>query len=218
VVLAAVAFARRHRRRSWRSVAAPGIAIGVGLASVGPPHRAQASVSISVTLDDLVRASQAAAVVTPLEKQSAWEGGRIFTYTHARVDRLVAGELPSAVWVRTMGGTVDQVGQLVEGEPTLVLGQASLVFLRTAEGAASPGRIFVVTARAQGEFPIVRGKGTELRVGRGAGGGLVDGPHPGPLARDVIPGRRLEDAARAVVAAWLPRMATPAAGHESAPL
>jgi hypothetical protein len=205
VVVAAVAFARRRRRRSLRMVAALWLVIGVGLASVGSPRPAQASVSIAVTLDDLLRASRAAAVVTPLEKRSAWESGRIFTYTRVRVDRLVAGELPSAVWVRTMGGTVDQVGQLVEGEPSLALGQASLVFLRTTGGVAATGSgFFVVTARAQGEFPIVRGHDGELRVGRSAGGGLVDGPHGGPLAREVIPERRLDDVVRAVAGAWGP--------------
>src|SRR5258705_1576393 len=81
--------------------------------------RADASVSFTVPMDALVEESSAACVVSPLENKSVWENGRIATYTRAHVDRLLAGSASSEVWIKTLGGSVGDIGQIVDGEAVL---------------------------------------------------------------------------------------------------
>jgi len=170
------------------------------------PADARASVSIAVTWEGLLRESTGVAVVTHMEARSVWEDGRVVTYTHVRVDRPIAGELGagSDAWVRTMGGVAGKVGQLVEGEAVLARGRSSLLFLHPG-----PAGTLAVTARGQGQFPLVAdvdpARPAHL-VRSGATGALLpprSGAAAGPLlASDVLHGRVVEDAAREIVAAW----------------
>ena len=83
------------------------------------PREASASVAIAASLEDLARASTVIARVTPVERTSAWEDGRIVTTTRVRVDEVVAGSVAGStreLRVRTLGGRVDTIGQIVEGE------------------------------------------------------------------------------------------------------
>jgi hypothetical protein len=120
---------------------------------------AKASVQISVLFDELVRDSSAVAVVSGLEQKSVWEDGRIYTYTRVKCDRALAGDLKqgSEGWVRSMGGVVGDIGQSVSGEPALGVGTPSVVFLH-----AGPAGSFEVTARAQGQFPVVKDAATKV--------------------------------------------------------
>jgi len=169
---------------------------------------ARASVSIAVTWDGLLRESTAAALVTALDGRAIWEGDRIYTYTHVRVDRGVAGELATGdeAWVRTMGGVVGKVGQVVDGEPVLTRGQTSLLFLHPIP--ARPAGAFDVTARGQGQFPVVADEKTLPHLVRSTSAGALVAPRtPGPvatprLAADVVHGRVIDDVARDVTAAW----------------
>ncbi len=107
-----------------------------------------------------------------------------------------------------MGGVVGGVGQLVEGEPTFVTGEPSLVFLRQKPDALE------VVARAQGQFAIELGadKRPRLRSATGAGALVPPPPErvarlegrgaPPRFARDVLHGRALRDAASDISAAW----------------
>jgi hypothetical protein len=163
-----------------------------------------ASVSIAVTWEALVRESTAAAVVTPVESRSVWEAGRVITYTRVRVDTPIAGHLGAGdVWVRTMGGIVDKVGQLVEGEAVLARSRQSLLFLRTG-----PAGTFTVTARGQGQFPVVpdADPAKPAHLVRSNAVGAIVAPAAtnagAPLAADVLHGRGLDDAAREILAAW----------------
>jgi hypothetical protein len=168
----------------------------------------RASVSIAVTWDGLLRESTAAALVTALEGRSVWEGDRIYTYTHVRVERGVAGELTTGgdAWVRTMGGVVGKIGQVVDGEPVLSRGETSLLFLHPIPGR--PAGAFDVTARGQGQFPLVADEKTPPHLLRStSAGGLVAPRTPGglatpPLAADLVHGRAVDDVARDVAAAW----------------
>ena len=157
------------------------------------------------TWDALVGASTAAALVTPVSAHAVWEGGRIYTYTHVRIDRAFAGELAagSMAWVRTRGGIVDRVGQQVEGEAVFA-GGPSLVFVHPQTGG-----VYEVTARAQGQFPVTPDdpvRPAHLAANRLAGM-LVPRILPAPalppkLATDVLTDRSLDDAAREIAAAW----------------
>jgi hypothetical protein len=169
---------------------------------------ARASVSIAVTWDGLLRESTAAALVTPLDARAVWEGDRIYTYTRVHVDRGVAGELATGdeAWVRTMGGVVGKIGQIVDGEPVLTRGQSSLLFLHPIP--ARPAGAFAVTARGQGQFPLVSDAKTPPHLVRGTSAGILPPARapvstPAPrLAADVVHGRVIDDVARDVVAAW----------------
>src|SRR4051812_18271700 len=78
----------------------------------------QASASEPIRFDALVRSADAVAVVTPLEQFAAWEDGRIYTHTRVRVEQRIAGDSRTITegaeaFVRTRGGIVGDVGQLV---------------------------------------------------------------------------------------------------------
>ena len=146
------------------------------------PHvgvrEASASVAIAVSLEEIARASSVIARVTPIERVSAWEDGRIVTTTRVRVDEIVAGSIAGSareLRVRTLGGRVDKVGQIVEGEASFTTNEPSVVFLaahslRVAE--AAPG--FVVSGRAQGQLLVKRDAAGREIVRLGAVGELVE--------------------------------------------
>jgi hypothetical protein len=126
-----------------------------------------------------------------------------------RIDRVLAGDLPTGgeAVIRTMGGVVGRTGQLVEGEAVLGPGAASLLFVHTIPGRAAG--TFDVTARGQGQFPIVADddKAPPHLVRSSTVGALlaprVLGPVAiGPLAADMVHGRAVDDVARDVVTAW----------------
>lgn len=194
-------------------------------AALVAPTDASASVSIAVAFDHLVRDADAVVVTTPLESRSVWEDGRIYTYTKIKVEQGVAGELGAGAdgWVRTMGGVVGKIGQLVDGEPVFVQDKPSLLFLRKFK----EGGIYEVSARAQGQYSIqVDAKTKTKRLLRSTAAGLLLPPRgrhlepaeaePGALqtrsvqvearalrlAQDVFHERPLEDAAREIAAAW----------------
>ena len=175
---------------------------------------ANASISIAVTMDGLLSYSSAAVVAIPAEERAVWENGRIYTYTRVLVDRAVAGELAPGgeAWIRTMGGIIGKIGQRVEGEAVFVTGRPSLVFLHPG-----PVGAFEVTARGQGQFPVVLDEQKTVRLIRSSVVGALLMPRPGPrdatdaqaqgtskpqLAAEAIHGRLLDDVAQDVNAAW----------------
>jgi hypothetical protein len=185
---------------------------------VGPLHstEAPASVSVAATWDTLMHQSSAAAVVTAAESRSVWEDGRIYTYTRVHVDRPVAGDVGTSAdaWVRTMGGIVGKVGQIVEGEAAFAPGDVSLLFLR-----AGPAGSYVVTARGQGQFPVVKDEAqAPAHIVRSQAVGMLVPPRPegrrpdstcqtnagqtARLAADVLHGRPVEDVAQQIAAEW----------------
>jgi hypothetical protein len=175
-----------------------------------PPH-ARASVSIAVAFDALVKESTAVALVTPVEQKSVWENGRIYTYTRVHADNGVAGEVATGdePWVRTMGGVVGHVGQLVDGEPVLTMGRPSLLFLRPGP----PGSL-EVTARAQGQYAVTLDDAKTQRLVRSGSAGVIlppKAPQAGPVtgataiapgAQEVLHNKRVDEGLRDIGAAW----------------
>jgi hypothetical protein len=166
---------------------------------------ADASVSIRVSWDGLLRESTAAVVATPAEATTVWENGRIVTYTRLHVDRAIAGELGagSDAWVRTLGGVVGKIGQSVDGEAVFTQGQPGLLFLHPG-----PPGAYVVTARGQGQFPIVpdADPAAASHLVKSSAAGLLLLPQaPGPpslFASEMVHGRKVDEVAHDVVAAW----------------
>lgn len=198
----------------------------VPLAAATVATDAHASVMIAVGFDALVTDADAVAVVMPDEARSVWEEGRIYTYTRLRVTDGVAGDTGGReVWVRTMGGVVGKIGQLVDGEPVFTPGKPALLFLRRFKS----GGTWEVSARAQGQFPVVFDEAKkQTRLVRSANVGMLlppksapqkvegpvapqaEGPQAGAatdvskirLAGDVLHDRPLDDAKKEIAAAW----------------
>ncbi len=194
-----------------------------GAALAVPSPAAQASVSVAVYFEALVDRADAVAIVVPIDQSSVWEGGRIVTYTRLKVERPVAGQPGTEVWVRTLGGSVGNIGQNVSGEPQFTDGQSSVLFLHKVDSA------FMVVERGQGQYPLVKDpKTAQMTTVRAADVGLVMAPKPqaavtGPsatpkvlaptryantLAQDVLIHRGVDDVVRDIAEAWNKRHAT----------
>jgi hypothetical protein len=160
---------------------------------------AAASVVRPQTFEQLVDRAQSVVVAVPIERTSVWEGGRIVTYTRVAVSERVAGDADSALWVRTLGGEVGDLGQHVDGEATLAIGKPTLLFLEAA-GAGT----YAVAARAQGQFFLdARPSGRVLLPHPAMGAFLTRGPKDIVVpAADRLKTRSLEDVARDVRARW----------------
>jgi hypothetical protein len=186
------------------------VALGSPLAFLMVATDTPASVSVAATWDGMLHESSAAAVVTAIEADPVWENGRIYTYTRVHVDRPVAGDMGTGAeaWVRTMGGVVGKVGQIVEGEAAFAPGESSLLFLHPG-----PPGAYVVTSRGQGQYPVVADdpKAPPHLVQNHSAGMLVP-PRAIPttatpvapvrLAVDMMQGRAVDDVAKDIVAGW----------------
>ncbi len=128
------------------------------------PRKASASVARAVSLEFLVRLSDRVALVTPLGGTSRWETvgnrRRIVTHTRVRIDQTLAGvDGDVELMVRTLGGRVGKVGQIVHGEATLVIHEQAVVFLKRHSSEAHS-----VAVMAQGHYPLgSRAAGVVLR-------------------------------------------------------
>jgi len=139
------------RRQVLRGIAG-GLAGGVTAAL---PGVGWASTARAVSLPQLVGLSQYALVGTPTDSSSRWEqvgsSQRIVTYLRIEVSQPIDGRPPPerTLLVRTLGGTVGEIGQLVHGEARLELGTAAVVFLTPNDEG-----VLGVTAMAQGHYPL----------------------------------------------------------------
>jgi hypothetical protein len=127
---------------------------------------AQASLSRAVGVEELVGRSRHVVLGEPLEAYSVWEqvGQRkhIVTYTRVRALELLAGEAPEQdeLLVRTLGGRVGDLGELVHGEARLTLGVRGVLFTMPTQA------VLGVTAMAQGHYPLARDNGGNERLRR----------------------------------------------------
>jgi hypothetical protein len=119
------------------------------------PRTTEAGVARAIGLDELVRASDFVALGTPVDSYSLWEDEagrrRIVTYTRVRVEQSLGRRVSSEpeLLVRTLGGHVGKIGQIVHGEPLLAIGQRAALFIRrAADGSVR------ITARTQGYYPL----------------------------------------------------------------
>lgn len=130
--------------------------LGAAMAAPWVTTPAQAGVARGLPLDELVKRSNHVLRGTPLEAYSEWSSfgkeRRIVTYTRVRVDSpLREGDSPdSELLVRTLGGVVGDLGQVVHGEATLLIGESCVAFLKTMHDG-----VLGVTAMAQGHYPLL---------------------------------------------------------------
>jgi hypothetical protein len=108
-----------------------------------------------LSLQALVARSERVIVLRPLESYSHYVtlGGRrsIVTDTRVAVEQVVAKQPPQQdeLLIRTLGGRVGRIGEIVHGQAELEAGGLSLAFLKQdAQGA------HWVMGMAQGHYPI----------------------------------------------------------------
>lgn len=136
-------------RRGFVRVATAG-ALGL-LAS----RSALASLARALPVEELIGRSQHVLVGEPLDTESVWEqvGQRrhIVTYTRVRTLELLAGADPhqDELLVRTLGGRVGDLGELVHGEAVLEVGARGVLFVMPTRG------VLACTAMAQGHYPLL---------------------------------------------------------------
>lgn len=164
------------------------------------PAPAEASISVLLSLDELVAASALVVVGTPGERRSQWEempsGKRIVTYTTVKVDRSITGSAGSEIVVRTLGGTVGDIGQAVSGEAQLARGSKAVLFLMKR------GDVTMVTGMAQGHFPVVNDdKGVARLKASPDVGTTLRTPGPVIAARDVLVGQTVDVAVTSITKA-----------------
>jgi hypothetical protein len=152
----------------WRFSLALATALAVPTAVVGSvaffSHDAHASVVLTLTLPELVDKSESIVVALPKSKVSKWEGGRIVTYTTIAIDTAVAGAAKAGdtLVVRTLGGVVDDIGQVAHGEAVLPLDKPLMLFLRPS--AATTIKTLTVVGMAQGAMALEVGTDKITRV------------------------------------------------------
>jgi hypothetical protein len=128
-----------------------GLTLAVGIM----PRVAHATVARGISLEALSKRSEHILVGTPLASSVRYEtiGGqrRIVTDTRVRIDETLAQSAASdsEILVRTLGGVLNGVGELVHGEAELVLNERSVVFLRKR-----PDGILHLQGMAQGHYPL----------------------------------------------------------------
>jgi hypothetical protein len=190
----------KYRALALAFLAATPLAVGLSpSAPLEGPRSAEASVAVLISLEDLTAASTYVVVATAGEQRSAWEetptGKRIVTTTRMKIERSVAGPAETELWVRTLGGAVDKIGQSVSGEALLTTGSRSLLFLAKVDAG------LVVVGRAQGHYPIVEAQApmSGPRIAGSPDAGMLV-PRRGPTisARERLMGLALEDAVLAV--------------------
>jgi hypothetical protein len=124
-------------------------------ASAASSRRSNATTARAVRLHDVVARSTRIVRGTPLDNfaraEEIGETHHIVTYTRLRVDELMqGGPKEPEILVRTLGGRLDKLAELVHGEAELVPGEQCLLFVQ-----ASPEGFDQVTAMAQGHYPML---------------------------------------------------------------
>lgn len=128
--------------------------MGTVAATLAFAGAARATTARAVSLSELVRRSTRIARATALDSFARMEdiGGtrHVVTYSRVRIDDAIHGPSgDSETLVRTLGGRVGDVGEIVHGEAELALNETSLVFL-----TADSNGVELVTAMAQGHYPV----------------------------------------------------------------
>jgi hypothetical protein len=119
------------------------------------PRSAEATIVRALTVSDMLKRTEHVVVGTSVGAFAQWEtiGQRrcIVTYSTFRVEAPLAGSAPSSteIAVRTLGGTVGNLGQVFHGEAVVALDERATVFLRRSAPDA-----FSVVAMAQGYYPV----------------------------------------------------------------
>ncbi|GAC1580599.1 MAG: hypothetical protein NVS3B20_11430 [Polyangiales bacterium] len=193
------------------------IALSLSSAVFVTPRVTSASAAIALTLKDLVDRSEYVFVGIPKSRSSRWEAGRIITYTVVGVDSVASGAIKAgdSITIRTLGGVVGDIGQIVHGEAVLPLSAPALLFIYMTPSNAPPPPTSLpesryITGMSQGVLPVTVGDDLLPRIGASAMN-LALYPSLDPAARAATPasvstvGRKVSDVVVEVRAIWAAR-------------
>lgn len=137
----------------------PDCSSDVAIGTIGIPT-AHAFSYVEMSLAYASKTADRIVVATPTESKSLWENdgrvNRIVTYYRVRIDTDIVGSGDQFIWIRTLGGVVDKIGQRVFGAVALTLNRPALLFLSKQSSV-----VFSVLEMQQGHFPIVQTKDIE---------------------------------------------------------
>jgi hypothetical protein len=118
-----------------------------------------ATVIVHETLDDLARRVPVIARGRVMRSFSAWDDGKrsIYTWTELSVTDPIKGKPGAVVLIKSYGGEVDGIGQMVAGAATFKEGEDCVVFLEPAPNergsymvsGLSAGKILMTTQKGQ---------------------------------------------------------------------
>jgi hypothetical protein len=165
-----------------------GAVSAAGACYAGP---ARATLVRGLSLPVLVQRSERILVLEPLASACRYAdiGGRrsIVTDTRVGVHESWTGASEGELVLRTLGGRLEGVGELVHGQPVLELGTRAVGFLKLGHD----GREWWMTGMAQGHFPLTdASESSRLMASRG----LPDIVNVEMSAVQRLVGRRLDEA------------------------
>ncbi len=164
--------------------------LGFVLVSLGWVGLAWSSTFRPLPLSTLVKRSSLVVVATPISSQSHWATfgtlERVVTDVTLEVSWTLRGKDATGqdIIVRTLGGTVSGLAQIVYGEARLSIGQSCLLFL-----VPDPSGVLQVMGMAQGHYPTEPDDQGEWRIMRSPG--LEGVLRPELSATETLFGRRL---------------------------
>lgn len=173
--------------------------LGAALTTLAWPGVSLATTARAVSLPDLVARSTRVVLGVSLEGTPRYEQigetRHIVTYTRFRVDELVhGGPQEPEILVRTLGGRLGELGEIVHGEAELALNQRCLVFVH-----AHPEGFEQVTAMAQGHYPMLADGSGALRLHASPNLAHLVGAPDSAASR--LSGLELDDARRLILGA-----------------
>jgi hypothetical protein len=158
----------------WTAKMMPRRSVLVGLSASAAlalyPDATRAGAARAVSVGELVSYSRYALVGSAQHSESQWEGAdqqrRIVTYSQLEVLQPLDGRQPSdsKLFIRTLGGAVGDIGQVVHGEAEFELGKPAVFFLRPMLVKGVETGTFGVTAMAQGHYPLLKDLDDVLRL------------------------------------------------------
>ena len=123
---------------------------------------ARATLLRGLSLQQLVQRSDRSLVLEPFEATARYAsiGGRrsIVTDTRVGVHEAWTGASESELTLRTLGGRLEGVAELVHGQPVLELGVRAVAFLKRSHD----GQTWWTQGMAQGHFPLTGRSETSL--------------------------------------------------------
>lgn len=155
------------------------------------PAAARATTVVPVTTEELTQRSDEVVVATVVRSASRWEQGLIVTDHELVVDASVRGNAPprSTLFVRTPGGTVGRISQVIPDAPSLEVGRSYVFFLSGGVGtvrylAHLTAAVVPVEPTAQGT--LVARPSTALLTDRSRSGSAPPASVPLPAMLDRV--------------------------------
>lgn len=118
-----------------------------------------AATPLPLDLDRFCESSQAIVLGTCKQVKCEWNEGRTLIHTYATydVERIVKGhQIKSEIQIKTVGGTVGRISQVIVGGPQFKLGDRDLLFLVPLDGSNA----WQVFALAAGKCRVIRDPAT----------------------------------------------------------